>query len=158
MTATIRSIAQPTDDQWAAAHDAVSHDLARVEAKGGAILSAVSLPLAAAAVAAPALDLTGPALTLTLAGLTLLTTALLLVLVVIRPAGLTGQPPGGSWLYWATASTPDIARDVASDHRADQLGRRARLLAHKMRRLRQAVTLLISGVVALAAAALLALI
>ncbi|SOD67510.1 hypothetical protein SAMN06297387_13141 [Streptomyces zhaozhouensis] len=159
MTATIRSITpQPTDVQWTAAHESVTVDLTRVEAKAGAVLSAVSLPLAAAAVAAPALDLAGPALAMTLAGLALLAAAILLVLVVIRPAGMVGRPPGGSWLYWATVDDPDIARDVATDHRALQLGRRARILAHKMRRLRQAVTLLIAGVAILTGAALLSLI
>ncbi len=145
-----------SEDQWAAARTDVTTEIARTDAKAGALLSGLSLPLAVLIAAVQGRELSAPVTVLVGLGGGGLVVALVMVLLVVRPAlGPQGRGSKGSFLHWAECSPTELAAELTVDRRAERIVTLSRIARRKHKTLRQTIHVTI-GALALLAGALLA--
>ncbi|WP_327068738.1 Pycsar system effector family protein [Kitasatospora sp. NBC_01302] len=145
------------NEALARAHDEVTTDMGRMEAKIAALLSALGLPLAVLAAVIPGRTLsTAVALLAGLAGAGL-AAGVVTALLALLPIGVYKEPRG-SFLRWASCTTADeVLDDLAEDRRPERLIRRSALLRRKFRVFRIAIYISIAAVLTLALALAVAL-
>jgi hypothetical protein len=96
------------------------------------------------ATAGHGLNLPAPVLALGLIGVTAIVMSILLLLYAIRPR-ITGQ----GWFLWAELGHDDLVAHMSCDRRPDRVIEISRLVRMKYMHLRQAVDLLLCGVLLL---------
>ncbi|MGA5824108.1 Pycsar system effector family protein [Kitasatospora sp. NPDC094028] len=142
--------------QWAAARTDVTTEIARTDAKAGALLSGLSLPLAVLIAAVQGRELSTPVTVLVGLGGGGLVIALVMVLLVVRPTLYSRHTTvPGSFLHWAECSPAELTADLTADHRAERIVTLSRIARRKHTALRQAIHVMI-GALALLAGALVA--
>ncbi|MFD9819082.1 Pycsar system effector family protein [Streptomyces violascens] len=144
--------ATATDEQLNQARTDVIAEIARTDNKASALLAAFGIPLAVL-VAMPGRQISTAAAVLVDLGAVGLVAAMLLVLLVIRPR--LGGDVRGSYLHWATCTTPEqIAADLAVDRRAERIIALSQIAKTKYRALHTAIITTSAAIVVLALAVL----
>ncbi|MEV8347150.1 Pycsar system effector family protein [Streptomyces niveus] len=144
------------DTRLDAATATVLAEISRTDAKGGVLLTAFSLPLAALVAAVPGRPLPGMSGALVGVGVVGLVAAMLVVLTVVRPR--LGGAGHGSFLYWSLCSRDELLADLqAPGDRADHVVHLSRIARRKYTGLLIAGDITAAALVALAAGLLTAL-
>lgn len=146
----------PTPEQLAQAAVDAQTEITKADAKAGALLAAIGLPIAVLTAVLPGRDLPIAAAVIAAAGAAGLVTALIAALLVIRPR--LGGRPAGSYLRWADATPTAIAGDIARTNKLSRIAVLSRIAARKQRMLRIAVDIAAGSLAALVAALLITLV
>ena len=133
----------------------VTAEVARADAKAGALLAALALPAAILGTVIPGREMPTVTIILVALGAAALLGALLSTLRAIRPSlPRRSNEPAGSWLRWACLDPSGIAADLADEDTVlGNVRRLSRLARAKMRALRLAVDLAVLAMASLTAAA-----
>ncbi|MFE3996528.1 Pycsar system effector family protein [Streptomyces goshikiensis] len=150
---------QPTTDTTTSARllqarTDVLAEMGRTDAKSGALLTVLGIPLAVLIAAVPGHDLPVAATVLVGLGAAGLAAAMLLALAIILPR--LGGDAHGSYLHWATCTPEEVTADLAVDRSAARLVALSKVATKKMRTLRVAIFLTAGALGALALALALA--
>jgi hypothetical protein len=148
----VTTLPSAADARLATAISRVRDEIARTDTKGGVLLTALGLPLAAIVATVPGHHVSPTAAALLGIGALGLLTAMLVVLLVVRPR-ITGAPRG-TYLYWAYCTTEQVLEDLHDDTGVEDLIRLSRLARTKFRALKAAIDITVAALIALAAALL----
>ncbi|MFB6670183.1 Pycsar system effector family protein [Streptomyces parvus] len=146
-----------TDDSMEKALASAAAEIARLDGKAGAMLTASSLVAAILVGVVPNADLSGPVAVLVGLGVLLNVAAMVAVLLVIRSRFGRPEATRGSFLHWATLTPEDLAEELTQDRRAAQAVALSRIALGKHRLVRLAVDLTVAAAGVLAVSLLVAL-
>ncbi|MFP3990987.1 Pycsar system effector family protein [Streptomyces sp. E11-3] len=138
---------EDADERLARAYAEVAAEIGRTDAKAGAMLTALGIPLAVLVAAIPGRDFSARVTVLAAISAAGLVAAMLLVLLVLRPH--IGQATRGSFLNWADCTPDEVLEDLAPDIRLQQLLVRSQIARQKFTTLRLAVHITIGAVAVL---------
>ncbi|MFI5867743.1 Pycsar system effector family protein [Streptomyces sp. NPDC051546] len=148
--------AAKTDERLSQARADVIAEIGRTDTKATALLTAFGIPLAVLVATVPGRQVSPAAAVFVGLGALGLVAAMLVVLLVIRPRLAGGAR--GSYLYWATCTTPEeILEDLATDRRAERIIVLSQIAKRKYGALRLAIDITAAAVLALALAVLVSL-
>ncbi|MFJ8388626.1 Pycsar system effector family protein [Streptomyces sp. NPDC094438] len=149
-----------TDDPLEKALASAAAEVARLDGKAGAMLTASSLVAAILVGVVPNADLSGPVAALVGLGVLLNVAAMVAVLLVIRSRFGRPETARGSFLHWATLTPEELVEELAQDRqvtRAAQAVALSRIARGKHRLVRLAVDLTVAAAGVLAVSLLVAL-
>ncbi|MFD3889988.1 Pycsar system effector family protein [Streptomyces microflavus] len=146
-----------TDDPLEKALASAAAEIARLDGKAGAMLTASSLVAAILVGVVPNADLSGPVAVLVGLGVLLNVAAMVAVLLVIRSRFGRPETIRGSFLHWATLTPEELAEELTQDRRAAQAVALSRIALGKHRLVRLAVDLTVAAAGVLAVSLLVAL-
>ncbi|WP_329021047.1 Pycsar system effector family protein [Streptomyces sp. NBC_01601] len=146
-----------TDDPLEKALASTAAEVARLDGKAGAMLTASSLVAAILVGVVPNADLSGPVAVLVGLGVLLNVAAMVAVLLVIRSRFGRPETTRGSFLHWATLTPEELVEELAQDRRAAQTAALSRIALGKHRLVRLAVDLTVAAAGVLAVSLLVAL-
>ncbi|MYS39124.1 hypothetical protein K388_07457 [Streptomyces sp. KhCrAH-43] len=146
-----------TDDPLEKALASAAAEVARLDGKAGAMLTASSLVAAILVGVVPNAELSEPVAVLVGLGVLLNVAAMVAVLLVIRSRFGRPETVRGSYLHWATLTSEQLVEDLAQDRRAVQVVALSRIARGKHRLVRLAVDLTVAAAGVLAISLLVAL-
>ncbi|MFF3726843.1 Pycsar system effector family protein [Streptomyces erythrochromogenes] len=153
----VRTPVPASDHRLGQARTEVLAEMARADAKAGALLTVLGLPLAILIAAVPGRGLPAAALVMVAVGTAGLAVAMSLALAVIRPR--LGGAMSGSYLHWATCTTAhEITADLTDDHSAAHIALLSRMVRRKYTLLHYAIDITAGALGALFLALVLALV
>ncbi|MFE4264464.1 Pycsar system effector family protein [Streptomyces sp. NPDC056883] len=145
------------DKQHERAQAAAATEVAKLDGKASAMLSASSLMAAILMGVVPGADLSGGVALLVGLGALLNLGAIVATLLVIRSRFGRPESTLGSFLHWADLTAEQLLEDLAHDRRAEHTIALSRIARGKHRLVRVAVDLTVAAAGALAAALIVAL-
>lgn len=153
----VRTPAPAGDHRLGQARTEVLAEMARADAKAGALLTVLGLPLAILIAAVPGRSLPAAVLGMVAAGTAGLAVAMSLALAVIRPR--LGGATHGFYLHWATCTTAhEITTGLTDDRSAAHIALLSRMVRRKYKLLRHAIDITAGALGALFLALVMALV
>ncbi|MFE5863175.1 Pycsar system effector family protein [Streptomyces virginiae] len=149
--------AELLEKQQERAQAAAASEVARLDGKAAAMLSASSLMAAILVGVVPSANLSGAPAVLVGLGVVLNLAAIVVTLLVIRSRFGRPESMSGSFLHWADLTPEQLVEDLARDRRAEQTIALSGIARGKHRLVRLAVDLTVAAAAALAVALVAAL-